>query len=500
MERIVLTVKLKKLLKNISVKEIKGPKDVEITGLTSNSKSVGPGNLFIAKKGLTVDGAKFIPDAIAAGASAVVTDFYNPFYPQITQIIHPNAAAIEPAIAKEFYGDPVRRLFLVGITGTNGKTTTAYLVRHLLEQKGKQCGLIGTIEWIVGKHVFPSGKTTPDLLQNYKLFHDMVGSGCQDCVMEVSSHALDQGRVAPFEFDVAVFTNLTQDHLDYHATMEEYGNAKAKLFSSLRKGIKKFPKTAVVNADSPHLEQMLAGYSGNCIRYGIDHPCDLRANSISLTPDGMEFDVDFRGQIQKFASPLIGRYNVYNALAAAGVAIARGLKLSEIAEALKKFSKVPGRLERVPNRHRLHIFVDYAHTEDALANVLMMLQELKKGRLITVFGCGGDRDKSKRAKMGAVAEKFSDFSIITSDNPRNEDPEEIIRNILAGITKLAQALVIVDRAEAIQKAIECAKPNDIVLIAGKGHENYQILAKETIQFDDRAVAMAACSHKKKERS
>src|SRR5581483_4940629 len=322
--------------------------------------------------------------------------------------------------------------------------------------------------------------------------------GCENCVMEVSSHALDQGRVESIEFDISVFTNLTQDHLDYHATMEEYGNAKAKLFSSLKKGTKKFLKTAVVNADSPYLGQMLAGYSGACIRYGLDHPCDLKATSLTLTPEGMEFDVNYRGQTQKFASPLIGRYNVYNVLAAAGVGLARGLSLAEIAEALRRFSKVPGRLERVPNPHSFHVFVDYAHTEDALANVLTTLQELKKGRLITVFGCGGDRDKFKRAKMGAVAEKFSDLSIITSDNPRSEHPEEIIRSILTGLKKPAQALVIVDREEAIQKAIQIARPKDIVLIAGKGHENYQILAKETIQFDDRAVAMAACRHKKKE--
>lgn len=498
MERITTPIRIKKLLKNISVEAIKGPKDIEINGLTSNSKMVAPGNLFIAKKGLTVDGARFIPDAIAAGASAVLTDFYDPFYPNTTQIIHPDVAAIESAIAREFYSYPSDHLFLVGITGTNGKTTTAYLIRYLLEKRGERCGLIGTIEWIVGQHVFPSGKTTPDLLQNYKLFHDMVGSGCKDCVMEVSSHALDQGRVESIEFDVAVFTNLTQDHLDYHMTMQEYGRAKAKLFTSLKKGNKKFPKVAVVNADSPYCEQMLVDCSSDSIRYGIDQPCDLRASTISLTPKGMKFDVTYRGQIEKFTSPLIGRYNVYNILAATGVGLAHGLGLNEIAEILKDFSKVPGRLERVPSSNGLNIFIDYAHTEDALSNVLMTLQELKKGRLITVFGCGGDRDKLKRPKMGAVAEAFSDLSIVTSDNPRNEDPEVIIRSILTGLKKPGQALVIVDREEAIKKAIQIAKPEDIVLIAGKGHENYQIISQKTINFDDKAVAMAACIERKKE--
>ena len=494
MERVI---KLKKLLKNISVQAIKGSKDIEITGLTSNSKRVAPGNLFIAKKGLTVNGTKFIPDAIAAGATAVLTDFYDPFYPDITQIIHPDVASIESAIAKEFYSFPESRLFLVGITGTNGKTTTAYLVRYLLEKRGERCGLIGTIEWIVGQHVFPSDQTTPDLLQNYKLFHDMASSGCKASVMEVSSHALDQGRVEAVEFDVAVFTNLTQDHLDYHKTMEEYGKAKAKLFTSLKKGNKKFPKIAVINADSPYCHQIVADYNGACIRYGIDQPCDLRAERINLSPSGMQFDVNYLGQTEKFTSPLIGRYNVYNILAAAGVGLAHGLGLNEISEILKDFSQVPGRLERVPNARGLHIFVDYAHTADALANVLLTLKELKKGRLITVFGCGGDRDKLKRPKMGAIAETFSDLSIITSDNPRSEDPEEIIRSILAGLKKPGQALVIVNREEAIKKAVQVALPDDIVLIAGKGHENYQIFSGQTIHFEDKAIAMAACHTRKK---
>lgn len=497
MERIITPIKIKKLLKNITVQAIRGPKDIEITGLTSNSKMVAPGNLFIAKKGLTVDGARFIPDAIAAGASAILTDLYDPFYPNTTQIIHSDIAAIEAKIAKEFYSDPSNQLFLVGITGTNGKTTIAYIVHYLLNKVGERCGLIGTVECIVGQHVFPSGQTTPDLLQNYKLFHDMVARGCKGCVMEVSSHALDQRRVESIEFDVAVFTNLTQDHLDYHRTMNEYGKAKAKLFTSLKKGRKKFPKIAVVNADSPYCEQILADYSGECIRYGIDQTCDLRATGISLTPSGMKFDVSYRGQIEKFTSPLIGRYNVYNILAATGVGVAHGLGLNEIAEVLKDFSKVPGRLERVPNSIGLNIFVDYAHTEDALANVLMTLQELKRGRLITVFGCGGDRDKSKRPKMGAIVETFSDLSIVTSDNPRSENPEEIIRSILTGLKNPGQALVLVDREDAINKAIQVAKPEDIVLIAGKGHENYQIISHKIVNFDDRSVAIAAC-HKKKE--
>lgn len=490
-------VKIKKLLRNIPEAVIRGSRETGITGLTSHSKLVAPGNLFIAKKGLTVDGSRFIPDAVAAGASAILTDLYDPFFSEVTQIIHPNVAVAEAAMAKEFYEHPDAQLFLVGITGTNGKTTTAYLIRHLLEQREKKCGLIGTIEWIVGQHLFPSSNTTPDLLQNYKLFHDMVAMECMGCVMEVSSHALDQGRTESIEFDVAVFTNLTQDHLDYHGSMEEYAKAKARLFTSLHPGQKKFAKTAVVNADSPFCSQMIAGCcSASILRYGIEQECELRASHVALSPSGLSFDVTWKDQTWHFTSPLIGRHNVYNLLAATAVALLQGMSLKEIAASLKNFSRIPGRLERVPNKKGLNIFVDYAHTDDALSNVLTTLRELKKGQLITVFGCGGNRDREKRPKMGAAVEALSDLAIVTSDNPRNEEPEEIIHHILAGLKKPEEALVIVDREKAIYRAIQLAKPDDIVLIAGKGHETTQIFSQQTIAFDDRAVALAACEQRR----
>lgn len=491
-------IKLKKLLKNIPVLAIKGSKEVEISGLCSNSKWVAPGDLFIAKKGITHDGARFIPDAIAAGAVAVLTDLYDPFISNVVQIIHPDVASIEAAMAKEFFGHPSDRLFLIGITGTNGKTTTSYLVRHLFECNEEPCGLIGTIEWIVGQHVFPSGKTTPDILQNYKLFHEMVAKGCKSCVMEVSSHALDQGRVQSIEFDIAVFTNLTQDHLDYHRTMEAYAHVKSKLFATLKiKGEKPFAKIAVVNADSPYFGQMISDCPAEVLSYGIDRPCDLYASQIQLTTAGLSFDVTFREQTIPFTSSLIGRFNVYNLLAAIGVGLARGLPFKQILIALSTFTTVPGRLERIPNDQGMNVFVDYAHTDDALVNVLNTLKELKKGRLITVFGCGGNRDADKRPKMGAVVEALSDLSIVTSDNPRHEDPEEIIRDILVGLKYPSQALVIVDRKEAIWRAVQIAKPDDIVLIAGKGHENYQIFSHQMIEFDDRTVAQAALLEKKR---
>ncbi len=306
--------------------------------------------------------------------------------------------------------------------------------------------------------------------------------------MEVSSHALDQGRVQGIEFDVAVFTNLTQDHLDYHASMEAYAEAKAELFTNLKEGKKRFLKVAVINADSPYSAQMIAHSPARILRYGVEGECDLRAASIALTPEGTTFTVEYLGQKEQVASSLIGRFNVYNLLAAAGVGLARGIPLKQIAAALSSFARVPGRLESVPNARGLPIFVDYAHTDDALLNVLKTLKEFKKGRLITVFGCGGSRDPLKRPKMGAAVEAHADLAIITSDNPRSEDPLKIIDAILAGLKTPEKALVIPDREMAIRRAIELAHPDDLILIAGKGHETYQIFSDRTIDFDDRLIA------------
>ena len=551
MEWALISMKLKKLFKDISVKEIKGSKEVEITGLCSNSKLIAPGNLFIAKKGLTHDGSRFIPDAIAAGAAAVLTDIYNPFLGDIVQIIHPDVAQVEAELAARFYNHPAEALFLVGITGTNGKTTVSYLVKHLLDhfnlktavgpckkvqdfdpepldagvehsQKVKAttasrgsgskdcaflpastavfrfketCGLIGTIEWIVGKNVFPSTMTTADLITNYKLFYEMAANGCKSAVMEVSSHALDQGRVCSIDFDVAIFTNLTQDHLDYHHTMEHYAESKARLFSSLLPESKKpFVKTAVVNIDSPWADRMLKECKVQKITYGITSAADLTAKNIRLNPQGMQFVVCYRKEEIPFRCPLIGRYNIYNCLAAIAVLLSRSFPLEKILKVLESFSKVAGRLERVSNRRGLNIFVDYAHTDDALKNVLATLHEIKKGKIITVFGCGGNREAGKRPKMAAAAEAFSDEVIVTSDNPRNEDPLEIIQQILPGFSNPnpRTITVIPDRAEAIYEAVRRAGKEDIVLIAGKGHETYQIFAQKTIHFDDRIVAQQAC--------
>lgn len=484
-------MKLKKLLQNLPHVSVKGSKDIAITGVSANSKSVVPGNLFIAKKGLTHHAAHFIPEAIAAGAAAIVTDFYDPLLP-ITQIIHPNPAVIEAELAAAFYQYPNSKLFTVGITGTNGKTTTSYLVKHLLDALHMPCGLIGTVEWIVGKNSLPSTHTTPDALTNQKLFYEMASQGLKAVSMEISSHALVQERVRRVEFDVGVFTNLTHDHLDYHKTMESYGDAKALLFASLGKMHEKnFPKAAVINRDSPASLRMMRDCQVPIITYGVDAPSDLTAAEILLTDRGIECILCYKKEKAPLRVNLIGRFNLYNCLAAAGVGLAKGFSLEQVCRTLNAFRYVRGRLERVENSYNRHIYVDYAHTDDALENVLKTLREVARGKLITVFGCGGNRDAAKRSKMAAVAERLSDETIITTDNPRNEEPEKIVQDILAGFTPQFRPHVFMDRKEAIFHALKLAKAEDIVLIAGKGHEMYQIFAHKTIDFDDRKVALEA---------
>lgn len=476
-------VKLKTLVKGIPDLVIKGSKEIEITGVCAHSKQVAPGNLFVVKKGLTRHGASFIPEALAAGACALLTDMYDPFLEDVVQLIHPDVASVEAELAARYYHFSSDELFLIGITGTNGKTTSAYLVKHLFDRTEQPCGLIGTVEWIVGSHSLPPTHTTPDLLTNQKLFYEMRQQGAAAAVMEVSSQALDQQRVRGIDFDCAVFTNLTQDHLDYHKTMEEYAAAKAKLFSSLRR-----ENRAVVNADSPWLGAVVKQCPASLLTYGIEQKADVSARGITLTPHGTTFTVHYQGEARFFASPLIGKFNVYNALAAIGVGLSCALPLEKILRVLETFKSVPGRLQKVANPLGLSLFVDYAHTEDALKNVLQTLRESGKGRLITVFGCGGNRDPHKRPKMGAVAEELSDQVVITNDNPRNEDPEAIAQQILSGFKNPNTAHVELDRRVAIRRALQLAKEGDLILIAGKGHENCQIFAHQTFPFDDAQVA------------
>ncbi|MCX6991165.1 MAG: UDP-N-acetylmuramoyl-L-alanyl-D-glutamate--2,6-diaminopimelate ligase [Chlamydiae bacterium] len=483
-------MRLKRLLKNLEGIDVKGSKEIEITGLSSNSKTVAPGNLFIAKKGLSSDGSEFIQEAIDAGASAILTDMYNPFLKKdVVQLITKSVKPLESKIADLFFEEPSKELFAVGVTGTSGKTTTSYMIRHMLQKLLGPVGLIGTVEWIIGRQHLPSTMTTPDVITNHKLLREMLEQGCRAAVMEVSSHALTQGRVDHIDFDIAVFTNLSQDHLDYHKDMQEYAEAKALVFSSLKTP----SKWAVVNADSPWSSIMIQNTRGSIFRYGIENSADLSASKIELSEAGMKFTVIYKGESLPFFSRVIGRFNVYNFLAAMSVGLLKGYPLKKVIASLSSFTEVPGRLQQVINPKGLHIFVDYSHKPDALENVLMTLSELKKGNLICLFGCGGDRDRGKRPLMGSIAERLSDVVVITSDNPRSEDPLSIIQEILQGIKEPSSILIEPDRRLAIEKAIGRMKPEDILLIAGKGHETYQVTAQGKIDFDDRLIAQGYCN-------
>lgn len=480
-------MKLKKLFKDIPAVQIRGSKEIEITGICANSKFVAPGNLFVAKKGFTSHGGRYIPEAVSAGAVAILTDIYDPSFKSITQIIHPDPASIEGQVAFKYYEEAADQLFMVGITGTNGKTTSSFLVRHLLTKVKGPCGLIGTIEYVIGEHRYQAVRTTPDVFSNHRMLRDMWKFGCRSAVMEVTSHALDQGRVAEIDFDVAIFTNLTLDHLDYHKTMEQYCLAKNRLFRSLSKN-----GSAIVNADSDWSKKILEGCQAKVYTYGIDNDAGIKASDIRLSSEGTTFLLAFQGETVTCQTPLVGRFNVYNTLCAVATALTQKVPLAQIAEMLKDCPFVPGRLEPVPNARGLKIYVDFAHSDDALRNVFETLNELKKGRIITVFGCGGDRDFIKRPKMAEVCEQYSDISIVTSDNPRSEEPEKIGREIIQGFKCHDSYIVELDRRVAIRRAIELAMPDDIILIAGKGHEKTQIFAHTTIEFDDCKVAKEAC--------
>lgn len=475
-------MKLKKLVKDIPIKEIKGSKEVEITGLSVNSKLVAPGHLFVAKKGHLDDGTRYIPEAVQGGAHAILTDLYDPSYKNITQLIDPDIAQKEALLATTFYQFPSNELLMVGITGTNGKTTTSFLIKHLLDNTQNLSGLIGTIEYIIGQNRYSATRTTPDVISNHKMLRDMVTHGCKSCVMEVTSHALHQNRVEGIDFDIALFTNLTLDHLDYHPTMDDYADAKSQLFKKLKKD-----NYACINIDSPWSKKMIEGCKAKILKYGIESDADLKASNIHLTATGTTFDIHYQGKIYKANSPLVGRYNVYNALGALACGLASGVNMEVLIPLLATFPPVVGRVEAVPNPLDLKIFVDFAHSDDALINVLECLTEFKTGKIITVFGCGGDRDKTKRPKMAEASEEFSDISIVTNDNPRSEDPEAIAKDIIKGFKK-NNYIIELDRRKAIQKAIQMAEPQDIILIAGKGHETYQIFQHKTCEFDDRKVA------------
>lgn len=452
----------------------------DITGIAYDSRKVSEGNVFICIKGYETDGHRFAASAVENGAAAIIAE--DEIDVSVPVMYVKNSRRTMAELACRFYGDPASKFSLVGITGTNGKTTSTYLIKSILETAGKRVGIIGTNQNIIGDKVLltkSTTPTTPNALELQQLFTEMVNNGAQYVVMEVSSHALELDRVYGCKFDVGVFTNLTQDHLDFHKTMENYFNAKAKLFDISEKG--------VVNYDDESGKRIYEkGTCADIMRVGLGAECDLKAENISFSARGADFDMVYGGKAYKAHIQIPGEFSVYNAVCAAGAALQLGIDIETVIEGLANAVGVVGRVEVVPTDTDYTVIIDYAHTPDGLENIINCVKGFAEGRTITVFGCGGDRDSAKRAVMGEIAGRLSDYSIITSDNPRTEDPEKIVRMIEEGMKKTdGEYILITDRREAIGYALDMAKKGDVIILAGKGQETYQIIGKEKFDFDER---------------
>jgi UDP-N-acetylmuramoyl-L-alanyl-D-glutamate--2,6-diaminopimelate ligase len=473
-----------------------GPESTIITEVSHDSRRSGKGSLFVAVSGALLDAHKFIPAVIQQGTEGVISEQPAPgdfagVWLQVKSVRRAMAVA-----AAEVHHHPSRELKLVGITGTNGKTTTAYLVASIPEAAGEPVAMTGTVEYRLGKDRFKADRTTPEATDMQRLLRQAVGIGCRTAVMECSSQAMDFHRCDELEYAVAVFSNLTRDHLDYHKTMENYWYAKQRLFDG-RLGTR--PKTSVINIDDPYgleLANSLEAEGLHVVRYAVRSDANVTASRPEFSLAGMKFQLKTPSGSREFRSPLVGPPHIYNTLAAVTTGLALGYSLDVVSEALERCTGAPGRFERVPHDGDFAVVVDYAHTDDALLNVLRTAREVVTGRIITVFGCGGDRDRSKRAPMGKAAGSLSDSVILTSDNPRTEDPNQILCDAEEGIQTTGKPYrKIADRREAIHVAIGEARAGDLVLIAGKGHEDYQIIGREVSHFDDREVAREALATK-----
>jgi UDP-N-acetylmuramoyl-L-alanyl-D-glutamate--2,6-diaminopimelate ligase len=465
--------------------------------LCDDSRIIEAGDIFVAVKGPDVDGHDFIPQVLAKGAKFIVCQNqytgHGPLGTGHVVITVPDSSFALAVLAQAANGDPASRLINLAVTGTKGKTTVTFLVRSCFQVAGQKCGLIGTVIYDNCIDVLPAPLTTPDCLTIAKSQAQMLKAGAKYMVIEASSHALDQNRVAAINFKATAFTNLTGDHLDYHKTTENYLAAKSKIFESLSPD-----STAVLNKQSPYSEQIAAGTKARILWFAVDDEADLSAEIHSIDDSGTTFTLRYQGQSIRIKTPLLGRFNVANHLAAAGLCLAAGLDLKTVARGLSSLDAIPGRLENVKPDAPFTVLVDFAHTDDALDNVLSTLKPLCKGRLIVVFGCGGDRDKTKRPRMARVVEKFADLGIVTSDNPRTENPDDIIRQIVAGLKDPGSPKIKIepDRKKAIALAIESAKKGDVVIIAGKGHENYQIIGKQKFPFSDQQITLNLLKNKK----
>jgi UDP-N-acetylmuramoyl-L-alanyl-D-glutamate--2,6-diaminopimelate ligase len=482
---------LQLLTKAIQPVSVTGGLDRDITAICYDSRRVIEGALFVALPGEKADGTEFIDAAIDRGAAAIVSEKPG-LTTRATSLQVGNARHALADLSAAFFRHPSQRLKVAGVTGTNGKTTTTFLLKHILDSEFLRCGLIGTVRYVVGDRELPAARTTPESADVHELLWQMRSAGCKSCAMEVSSHALALDRVRGVEFDAGVFTNLSQDHLDYHRTMDAYFEAKAGLFSGIREQKKKTGR-AVVNIDDRHGAMLVERFGHGkmeMITYGMGRSAQFRASDVHMDFGGTTYQLEATGKSYLVRMPLIGGFNVYNSLAAIAGAHALGVNVRHAVQALAAAPAVPGRLQGIPAQKPFRVFVDYAHSDDALTNVLKTLRELNPARLIAVFGCGGNRDRAKRPKMAAAVDAIADHAIVTSDNPRKEDPLAIIDDIKPGFRRLTPEIVP-DRREAIFRAIAMAQPRDIILLAGKGHETYQEFADHTLPFDDAAIAAGA---------
>jgi UDP-N-acetylmuramoyl-L-alanyl-D-glutamate--2,6-diaminopimelate ligase len=498
-------MKLEEILKSLDEAEIhssfNGSSSREIRSLVYDSRQVQPGDLFVAVRGYRVDGHRYLAEAVSRGAIAAVVEDAESTASGIPLILVSDSRRALGLMANRFYGNPSRQLTMIGVTGTNGKTTTSYLIKEIFKASGQGMGLLGTVVYEIGKESLVPPNTTPESLDLQRLLSRMVEQGLSGAVMEVSSHALAMDRVLGCEFDTAVFTNLTQDHLEFHRSMEDYFSAKQRLFTQLdRPATKSGRKIAVINLDDPWGEKLVQSTRTAVYTYGLTsrNRADITANEIQSDWNGIRFTAVTPVGDFPVRSALIGKYNLYNLLAAIGAALSRGIPVRAIQDGIAQLRRVPGRVDPVGAGQDFTVLVDFAHTEHALRSLLNAMIELKSGRLITVFGCGGDRDRGKRPAMGRVAAMLSDLVILTSDNPRSEDPIAILKEIESGIRTVRPGwkrgqhyYSIQDRREAIEKAVELAETGDLLVIAGKGHEAYQLVGKERIPFDDRQVAKEA---------
>lgn len=474
-------MRLCELLKGVDYEVFLGEENIHINNINYNSKEISEGDVFFCIKGLKTDGHKYARAALEKGAVAIIVE------DDIEELLNCTVIKVEDSrkalslASANYYGNPSKKLKIIGITGTNGKTTSTYILKSILEEAGYKVGLVGTIANYIGKDRYESERTTPESLELQKLFNEMVEKKVDYCVMEVSSHSLILDRVYGIEFDYGIFTNLTQDHLDFHKTFENYFNAKLKLFEN--------SGNIIVNIDDIYGKKIEAYISSKLsekkiFNFSIEEASEFRAKEISINEKGIKFSIIYNDEKLSFDMPIPGKYNVYNALGCIKVALNEGIGKEVIQAAINKVI-VPGRCEIIGN-DKITVIIDYAHTPDGLSNILNTVKEFTKGRLICVFGCGGDRDATKRPIMGKIATEISDLCIITSDNPRTEEPMNIIKDIVNGLYK-ENYIIIENRREAIDKAIAMAQQNDIIVIAGKGHETYQILKDKTIEFDEKKI-------------